>query len=371
MIRLPGNVDSGTNEERVTKLGIVRYEQRPAIPTYYNRFAASRRQLHQKPLFQGYSSGSGSYGGGDDGGYGSNFFTDPPYAIEAYPPGALPIGKPVIPEDDMEHQPYDEPHPPKTEEQEAPTIFPIRLYEKPSREKQKESEKVGEERDQKTTPPIAPPLVEPTTQLSHTIANSEEHELENEPNYPSSKLDMKTPCCPCCRENSTPQQGANYVSPKGPRNRTPTAPPSSVKAPVFAKPLPSLPMEQENIPLSPNSGGHGTSLYPQNWPTATSRGYLPIDQYYSTMTSYFLPVSPQILLNGYLIVILPEQCCVPQSPVCGPLVASALCRPTLLPSCPPTVSKFVISRFCGKHALEATKLFIRRESQLTDRSAAF
>lgn len=38
----------------------------------------------------------------------------------------------------MEHQPYDEPHPPKTEEQEAPTIFPIRLYEKPSREKQKE-----------------------------------------------------------------------------------------------------------------------------------------------------------------------------------------------------------------------------------------
>lgn len=45
-----------------------------------------------------------------------------------------------------------------------------------------QSEKVGEERDQKTTPPIAPPLVEPTTQLSHTIANSEEHELENEPN---------------------------------------------------------------------------------------------------------------------------------------------------------------------------------------------
>lgn len=56
---------------------------------------------------------------------------------------------------------------------------------------------------------------------------------------------------------------------------------------------------------------------------------------------------------------------------CGPLVASALCRPTLLPSCRPTVSKFVISRFCGKHALEATKLFIGRESQLTDRSAAF
>uniref|UniRef100_A0A915ABS8 Uncharacterized protein n=1 Tax=Parascaris univalens TaxID=6257 RepID=A0A915ABS8_PARUN len=180
-----------TNVGRHVQLGLeylmnafvlIRYEQRPAIPTYYNTFAAPRRPLHHKPLLQRYSSESGRYGG-DDGGYGSNFFTDPPHAIEAYPPAALPIGKPVIPEDDMEHQPSDQPYPPKAEEEEAPTIFPTRLREKPSREKQKESQKVEEEKDQTTTPSVSPMFVELTTQWpSYAITNSEEHEHENEPN---------------------------------------------------------------------------------------------------------------------------------------------------------------------------------------------